>query len=282
MRFTQKKENYDQLSHHLYHQRLQNNTKSQKDVDLEKKLSPFTNFQIEQDIQIEKNKEKYEKNLNDKKDKNIQELKSKAQRIHGFNQTFEQEGIEKWKQNMLKKKEAEKKELDFQLKEAEKYQGYVNNVITNSKKETIDKIDNFEKNLLKLQSDVVNNNIDDKLKKNFKGMALVNSEQIIQKIQEKIIQNQNAKRERDRRRRKIIVDQSKAQLEIENKNREVQLTQKLYKQSNQEKQLNYDSFRVDQNKKIIIEDRNLRDELYEEKKKIDIIFNQKNQNEFLK
>ena len=71
-------------------------------------------------------------------------------------------------------------------------------------------------------------------------------------------------------------------MEIENKNREVQLTQKLYKQSNQEKQLNYDSFRVDQNKKIIIEDRNLRDELYEEKKKIDIIFNQKNQNEFLK
>ena len=282
MRFTQKKESYDQLSHNLYHQRLQNNTKAQKEVDMEMKLSKFTNFKSEQDKKIEEKKEIDEEKIQMKKEMNIQELKSKAQRIHAFNQTFEQEGIEKWKQNMLKKKEAEKKELDFQLKEAEKYQSYVNKIISNSKNETIEKINNFEKNLTKLQSETAMSNLDEKIKKNFVGLASVNCEAVIQKIQAKIIQDQNAKRERDRRRRKIIVDQSKAQLEIENKNREEQLTQKLYKMSNQEKQLHYDTYRVDQNKKIIIENRKLRDDLYEEKKKIDIIFNQKNQKEFLK
>jgi len=282
MRFTQKKENYDRLSHSLYHQRLQNNTKAQNEVDMEKKLSPFTDFKVKRDKEIDEEKKRDDKVSQEAKEKYIQELKSKAQRIHAFNQTFEQEGIEKWKQNMLRKKEAEKKELDFQLKEAEKYQNYVNNFINNSKKETMDKIDSFEKNLAKIQTDALANNTDDKVKENFKGLAFANCEQTIQKIYNKIIQDQNAKRERDRRRRKIIVDQSKAQLEIENKNREEQLTMKLYKMSNQEKQLHYDSYRVDQNKNIIIENRKLRDDLYEEKKISDLVFNQKNQKEFLK
>jgi hypothetical protein len=282
MRFTQKKESYDRLSHSLYHQRLQNQTKAQKVVDMEKKLSDFTKFKEEQDKVIEEERTEFEREEKEKKEKNIQELKSKAQRIHAFNQTYEQDGIEKWKQNMLKKKEGEKKELDFQLREAEKYQSQVNNIIYNSKKETIEKIDKFEKHLTKIQTDIINSNLDDKLKKNFKGLAYTNCESAIQKIQNKIIQDQNAKRERDRRRRKIIVDQSKAQLEIENKNREEQLTMKLYKMSNQEKQLHYDTYRVDQNKKIIIENRKLREELYEEKKKNDVVFNQKNQKEFLK
>ena len=90
MRFTQKKESYDQLSHNLYHQRLQNNTKAQKEVDMEKKLSKFTNFKSDQDKKIEEKKEIDEEKIQMKKEMNIQELKSKAQRIHAFNQTFEQ------------------------------------------------------------------------------------------------------------------------------------------------------------------------------------------------
>ena len=111
MRFTQKKENYDRLSHSLYHQRLQNNTKAQNEVDMEKKLSPFTDFKVKREKEIEEEKKRDDKVSHEAKEKYIQELKSKAQRIHAFNQTFEQEGIEKWKQNMLRKKKRKKKNL---------------------------------------------------------------------------------------------------------------------------------------------------------------------------
>ena len=58
------------------------------------------------------------------------------------------------------------------------------------------------------------------------------------------------KRKENRRRRKIIVEQGKAQLEIENKRREEQYIGKLAKQSNQEKQLTYETYRVNQNQKL--------------------------------
>lgn len=105
---------------------------------------------------------------------------------------------------------------------------------------------------------------------------------MIAKIREKTLQNPDTKRERDRRRRKIIVEQSKAQMEIENRRREDQLIKKLDKKSNQEKQLAYEFWRVDQNKKIIIENRKLREEMYEERKEMDNKFNQKNEEEFIK
>ena len=73
------------------------------------------------------------------------------------------------------------------------------------------------------------------------------------------------KTERNRRRRKIIVEQSKAQLEIENKRREEQYIGKLAKQSNQEKQLTYETYRVNQSKNIIKENRNLREHMYKDR-----------------
>jgi len=107
-------------------------------------------------------------------------------------------------------------------------------------------------------------------------------ELMIAKIREKTLQNPDTKRERDRRRRKIIVEQSKAQTEIENRRREEQLIKKLDKKSNQEKQLAYEFWRVDQNKKIIIENRKLREEMYEERKEMDKKFNQNNEEEFIR
>lgn len=94
------------------------------------------------------------------------------------------------------------------------------------------------------------------------------------------MKNQHAKRERDRRRRKIIVEQSKAQLEIENRRREDQLIGKLYKMSNQEKQLFYETWRVNQHKEIIKENRKLRNDEYNEREMRDFEFNILNDENF--
>lgn len=183
----------------------------------------------------------------------------------------------------------EKKDLAFQLREAEKYQQMVYKSIKHSELDAKRKIETFEKifNLTSrntdLENSVLDNNniLDTSSKKVFKSV-LDFSNKLREDITEKILNDTNAKKERNRRRRKIIVEQSKAQLEIENRRREDQYIRKLYKQSNQEKQLTYETYRVIQIKNIIIEDRRLRDEMYIERKEMDIRFLEKNEEELLK
>jgi hypothetical protein len=101
---------------------------------------------------------------------------------------------------------------NIRKEEAEKYQAWLQSVLKVSNQANEAKIDYFEKNLSRLGLDIN----DDKLKKGA-AKAMMSSEMVIQKIKEKIAQNQNAKKERDRRKRKIAVDQSKAQAEMEKK-----------------------------------------------------------------
>ena len=101
-------------------------------------------------------------------------------------------------------------------------------------------------------------------------------------IYQKIMLDNRTKTERNRRRRKIIVEQSKAQLEIENKRREEQYIGKLAKQSNQEKQLTYETYRVNQCKNIIKENRNLREEMYKKRDEGNKEFQKMNEENYLK
>jgi len=274
-----KMEQYDELNAKLFSESLGKRMIPQKDVDMRDHLHAFEDHKKRQDEKIKYQKDRDETQNNIHKFVKSQNEKSKAQRLHTFNQQFEQKGIENWKDNIIRKKEMEKKELDFQLKEAQKYQRIVLNSIKYSELNTMNQIDDFEKNL-KLISSSSNNPSESKVKKNDK--VVESCEIMISKIREKTLQNPDTKRERDRRRRKIIVEQSKAQMEIENRRREEQLIKKLDKKSNQEKQLAYEFWRVDQNKKIIIENRKLREEMYEERKEMDKKFNEKNEEEFIR
>ena len=101
-------------------------------------------------------------------------------------------------------------------------------------------------------------------------------------IYQKIMLDNRTKTERNRRRRKIIVEQGKAQLEIENKRREEQYIGKLAKQSNQEKQLTYETYRVNQCKNIIRENRNLREEMYKKRDEGNKEFQKMNEDNYLK
>jgi adenylate kinase family enzyme len=280
MKIGKKVPQFDKLDHEFFVDQLNKTTKAQKDVNLEKHLERFEKFKEKQEVNIEKQKEEDEKVQKEARDENIAQMKNEMMRFHDFQQKFEQNGIENWKTNMIVKKERERKDLEFQLNECVKIQNGVISAVKGNESECRMKIEKFEKGLLE-----VKDRLDDHEEKaeiyptNDRIHALTSG--MIDRITEKIMKNQTTKTERDRRRRKIIVEQSKAQLEIENKRREEQLKSKLFKQSNQEKQLTYESYRIDQMKNIIRENRELRKYMYEDQKEGSVRFLRENEEQFL-
>lgn len=78
-------------------------------------------FEEEKEKQQE-NANKYNKDEQDAKDKVKQEIRraqiNKLQRNAGFMEEWLQKGVEDWKKNQTIKKEREKKDLDFEYKQA--------------------------------------------------------------------------------------------------------------------------------------------------------------------
>jgi len=285
MKFKKDIPSYDNMSQDFFEKRLQTKTIAQKEINMRTHLGKFEEFKKNEDNKIMESIKNEEELRNKNRNRKITQQRNEGQRFHIFQQKHEQNGIDDWKSNMLFKKEREKKDLDYQLKEAQKYQTQVYNSIKNCQNDMMKKIENFEQVLQTTsnQNDVssaYNLENEHKLKIFLKSNKL--SEKMKADITEKIMLNPTTKRERDRRRRKIIVEQGKAQLEIENKRREEHLTQKLNKQSNQERQINYESWRVEQNKYVVEQNRRLRDLMYEERYEMEMNFFERNEEEFLK
>jgi hypothetical protein len=281
MKFQNSKPIYDEMNEKFFNDQLQKKTKAQKEVDMDSHLKRFTEnkeiLEIENILKMKKDEEEKRKKRDDK----IHLEQNQAMRNHTFLQTFEQKGIDNWKKNMVNKKEREKKDLDFEYKEAIKFHNKVYTTIENNKINTIRKIDEFESKLQKMALDNQNDYSNDNNMTNKNSRSYTFTDTLKNKITDKLMKNANVKRERDRRRRKIIVEQSKAQLEIENKRREFQYISKLDKKSNQEKQLYYEDYRIIQPKNIIGENRKLRSEMYDERKEMDKNFLEKNEEEML-
>lgn len=163
-----KMEQYDELNAKLFSESLGKRMIPQKDIDMKEHLFEFEYHKYTQDEKIRRQSQKEAKELKEQRDNKLKNEKGKAQRLHTFNQQFEQKGIENWKDNIIKKKEMEKKELDFQLKEAQKYQRIVLNSIKYSELNTQNQIEDFEKNL-KMISNQGMNQQESKVKKNDKG-----------------------------------------------------------------------------------------------------------------
>ena len=318
MKFRQEIPPYDAFDSKHFIDTLQRKVRAQKEVDLENKLKRFEDFKQEQNRRIEQAKIEEELRKKQELDINIKNHRNKNQRYHAFLQQFEEKGINNWKNNMLRGKQREMKDIQFQLDEANKIQKNlqrgINNNIAIYKREVKQFEENFgkngkKKNLLnkdKLNeenkedlnsNEIANANITNDLNENslplnsspIGGNSLPHypevdsrAESIKEKIFQKIMVDTRTKTERNRRRRKIIVEQSKAQLEIENRRREEQYISKLAKQSNQEKQLTYETYRVNQCKNIIRENRNLREEMYKKRQEQNVEFEKINQENFLK
>ena len=87
------------------------------------------------------------------------------------------------------------------------------------------------------------------------------------KIKEKKNVLDFAVKERDRRRRKMLVDQAKTQSELDRKRNEELLIEKLLKQQSEEHQFAYLERRGIECKQLVVEQRRIKAESYEERKK---------------
>ena len=314
MKFRQEIPQYDAFDSKHFYDTLQRKTRAQKEIDMEKKLKRFEDFKIEQNKKIRQAiaEEKYK--MEQDKAINIRNHRNKNQRYHAFLQQFEEKGINNWKNNMLIAKQREIKDVQFQLNEAQKihknlYRGIARNIAIyhseikkfeenfgkNGKKlKNVSQKDENEKKIEPNESPLktgnktdTNNNINPYSNGNF-GTAPhfesvdKRSNAICSTIYQNIMLDTRTKTERNRRRRKIIVEQGKAQLEIENRRREEQYIGKLAKQSNQEKQLTYETYRVNQCKNIIKENRNLREEMYKKREEGNKEFSKMNEENYLK
>ena len=73
----------------------------------------------------------------------------KLQRNAGFMEEWLRKGIEDWKKNMLIKKERERKTLEFEYTQAEKYKASTMRQVQKGTMEVTDGIDDFENTLRK-------------------------------------------------------------------------------------------------------------------------------------
>ena len=321
MKFRQEIPQYDAFDSKHFYETLQRKTRAQKEIDLENKLKRFEDFKIEQTKKIEQAIQEEKNRLEQEKAINIRNHRNKNQRYHAFLQQFEEKGINNWKNNMLRSKQREIKDVQFQLNEAQKiqknlYRGIAKNIAIyhheikqfeenfgkNGKKRTdlnAGKKEENEKKGESNESHIAAANVGPNDLENISGKVGMTTNSnfgtaphfesvdtraanICSGIYQKIMLDNRTKTERNRRRRKIIVEQGKAQLEIENKRREEQYIGKLAKQSNQEKQLTYETYRVNQCKNIIKENRNLREEMYKKRDEGNKEFQKMNEDNYLK
>ena len=90
------------------------------------------------------------------------------------------------------------------------------------------------------------------------------------KIKEKKNVQDFAAKERDRRRRKMVVDQAKTQNELDRKRNEELLIEKLLKQQEEEHKFAYLERRGIECKQLVVDQRRIKAETYEERKKAQI------------
>ena len=91
-----------------------------------------------------------------------------------------------------------------------------------------------------------------------------------------------SRRQREKRRRRLIGQQEKLMSELEMHNREALVTELMKRQSNQEKELDYETWRTNQCKEVVVKNRSLREEQYEKRNELDIQLAVEKEKEMLK
>ena len=89
------------------------------------------------------------------------------------------------------------------------------------------------------------------------------------KTKDKKTVTESTRKERERRRRKMIVDVAKTYIDMEQHRKEEQIVDRMKRQAKQEEELQYEQWRTNQCKNVIIENRKLREARYEKRKELD-------------
>lgn len=245
--------------------------------------------------------------LREAKEKMRQETRraqiNKLQRNAGFMEEWQQKGVEDWKKNQSIKKEREKRDLEFEYKQAEKYNGLTMAKISDATKEVHEGISMFEQTLKtiginpKVRREEADRAVSESLtqtplksaskgqrfasvakpaalgaslsRANFTtvngGITLTSTGL---KTKDKKTVTEQTRKERERR-RKMIVDQAKTHKDLEQAKKEEQIRERMRRQARQEKELEYEAFRTNQCKQVIVENRNLREARYEKRRELD-------------
>ena len=91
-----------------------------------------------------------------------------------------------------------------------------------------------------------------------------------------------SRKQREKRRRRLIGQQEKLMTDLELHNREALVLELMKRQSNQEKELDYETWRTNQCKEVIIKNRTLREEQYEKRMELDTQLAVEKEREMLK
>lgn len=145
---------FDTMELNQFKNRLNTINQSQKQIDLTSKLSKFEDFRTTTEMKVKAQKAEEELQLSKLKEEKRNAQINKLQRNVGFMEDWEQKGIQEWKKNMEIKKQREKLELEFKLKQSEKTQTKQVQAYTKAHLETILGIQEFEERQKKLENSV--------------------------------------------------------------------------------------------------------------------------------
>ena len=175
-----------------------------------KPFSPFQKFHQEQEKIIKEEEVQEHKVFKDKREgviKNFRDAKINRKMFLKEKNESEQSS---WQKSMVKKQEMEKAQKEYHDKQAQGYQNVLLNAIRESEDAAHAKIEIFNNNLSRLGLDV-DAGESSKLKK---GGGVMSAELAMQKMREKVLAKENARKEKERRQRKMNVDQRKVIFEF--------------------------------------------------------------------
>lgn len=219
---------------------------------------------------------------------------NKLQRNAGFMEEWHQKGVEDWKKNQKRQRDRESKQLEFDLKQAQKFNVIAEKKLQDAKDEVVDGIDQFENTLRsnginpRVQRDTADRAITDSFNAKTgsmgiqaaRSMGAAGSSSMTKagtlgaaglavttktgaftlestglKQRTKKTLTEATRKQREKRRRRLIGQQEESMKELELKKREEMVTELIKHQSNQEKELDYEVWRTNQCKEVITKNR---------------------------
>jgi hypothetical protein len=278
-KIPQVKEKFDALESKLFQERLNRIIRPQDKIDLERKLQKFEDFKEKQDRDREQALQNEEHLIEEQRELRKKVELDKMRRAKNFNQNWAKAGDTNWKKNMAIKMERDREEERFRIRQHRKFEERTLAKTSHLYNEVFNELDDFEKRhfeeketdaetsqgeAMELGSSAGFTSGDMRGSKRFNAEHTAGYNELHKMIQEreKEMHSEQNKKERDKRRRKMIVDQSKGQREIEINRKEKDLLLKMIQESKQEEEIRYELWRTRKAKELIVQDRHLRDGLY--------------------
>eukprot|EP00351_Strombidinopsis_sp_SopsisLIS2011_P003576 CAMPEP_0116875368 /NCGR_PEP_ID=MMETSP0463-20121206/7303_1 /TAXON_ID=181622 /ORGANISM="Strombidinopsis sp, Strain SopsisLIS2011" /LENGTH=386 /DNA_ID=CAMNT_0004520889 /DNA_START=432 /DNA_END=1596 /DNA_ORIENTATION=+ len=229
-----------------------------------------------------------------------QEQIHKLQRNAGFMEEWLHKGVQDWKKNQSSKREREQRQLEFDYKQAQKYNKLANEKLDASSKEVHEGIEQFENTLRsngvnpKVTKEVADRAMSESLKANGDvtmkrrveqanrmTASIGNTEMATKtgaftltstglKSRSKKTVDDTMRKTRDKRRRQLIAEQEKYMVEADREIREDRVVSSMKHKSKQEAELDYEVWRTEQCKNVIFENRKLREAQYDKRRELDV------------